>query len=210
MAVRICPQFCFCGEAISKNAFRRFESVYRPEMPEMHLQNFKKLQSRKKRRNLSKSPFFSQIRSALPSDVIRSCRLRHTPLTCLNIRHWNMPYIRKYTSVNIPFGYSRTRWYICFEMVFSLPFPMQFLHNNRGVIIASAVVTPFPSLLYLTVKSLRWHSCLAVKIIRISPCHPLPFCRGLVLLQSRNSVRGLHRSWEKQSDRRRIFSGRSH
>ena len=27
----------------------RFESGYRPEMPEMHLQNFEKLQSRKKR-----------------------------------------------------------------------------------------------------------------------------------------------------------------
>ena len=32
VAVRICPQFCFCGESISKNAFRWFESVYRPEM----------------------------------------------------------------------------------------------------------------------------------------------------------------------------------
>ena len=48
VAVRIHPQFWCCGESISKNAFRRFESVYRPEMPEMHLQNFEKLQSRKK------------------------------------------------------------------------------------------------------------------------------------------------------------------
>ena len=32
MAVRICPRICFCGESISKNAFRWFESVYRPEM----------------------------------------------------------------------------------------------------------------------------------------------------------------------------------
>ena len=56
VAVRICPQFWCCRESISKNAFRWFESVYRPEMPEMHLQNFEKLQSRKKRRNLSKSP----------------------------------------------------------------------------------------------------------------------------------------------------------
>ena len=47
MAVLICPRFCFCGESISKNAFRWFESVYRPKMPEMHLQNFEKLQSRK-------------------------------------------------------------------------------------------------------------------------------------------------------------------
>ena len=49
VAVRICPRFCFCGESISKNAFRWFESVYRPKMPEMHLQNFEKLQSRKKK-----------------------------------------------------------------------------------------------------------------------------------------------------------------
>ena len=47
VAVRICPRFCFCGESISKKAFRWFESVYRPEMPEMHLQNFEKLQSQK-------------------------------------------------------------------------------------------------------------------------------------------------------------------
>ena len=32
VAVRICPRICFCGESISKNAFRWFESVYRPEM----------------------------------------------------------------------------------------------------------------------------------------------------------------------------------
>ena len=32
VAVRICPRICFCGESISKNAFCRFESVYRPEM----------------------------------------------------------------------------------------------------------------------------------------------------------------------------------
>ena len=44
VSVRICPQICFCGESISKNAFRRFESGYRPEI---HLQNFEKLQSRK-------------------------------------------------------------------------------------------------------------------------------------------------------------------
>ena len=30
-----------------ENAFRRFESVVGPEMPEMHLQNFEKLQSQK-------------------------------------------------------------------------------------------------------------------------------------------------------------------
>ena len=35
VAVRICPRFCFCGESISKNAFRRFESVYRPEKNEI-------------------------------------------------------------------------------------------------------------------------------------------------------------------------------
>ena len=45
--VQICPRICFCGESISKNAFRWFESVYRPEKPEMHLQNSEKLQSRK-------------------------------------------------------------------------------------------------------------------------------------------------------------------
>ena len=32
VAVRIYPQFWCCGESISKNAFRWFESVYRPEM----------------------------------------------------------------------------------------------------------------------------------------------------------------------------------
>ena len=54
MAVRICPQFWCYRESISKNAFRRFESVYRPEMmreqklyAEMNLQNFEKLQSQK-------------------------------------------------------------------------------------------------------------------------------------------------------------------
>ena len=47
MAVRICARFCFCGKSISKNAFRRFESDCRPENPEMHLQNFEKLQSQK-------------------------------------------------------------------------------------------------------------------------------------------------------------------
>ena len=31
VAVRICPRIYFCGESISKNAFRRFESGYRPE-----------------------------------------------------------------------------------------------------------------------------------------------------------------------------------
>ena len=31
VAVRICPRICFCGESISKNAFRWFESVYRPD-----------------------------------------------------------------------------------------------------------------------------------------------------------------------------------
>lgn len=43
VAVRIPTQICALRESISKNAFRRFESVYRPEMPEMHLQNFEKL-----------------------------------------------------------------------------------------------------------------------------------------------------------------------
>ena len=33
--------------------------------PEMHLQNFEKLQSRKKRRNLSKSPLFSFFRACI-------------------------------------------------------------------------------------------------------------------------------------------------
>ena len=47
MAVRICARFCFCGESISKNAFRRFESGYGSKNPEMHLQNFEKLQSQK-------------------------------------------------------------------------------------------------------------------------------------------------------------------
>ena len=32
VAVRICPRICFCGVSISKNAFRRFESVVGPEM----------------------------------------------------------------------------------------------------------------------------------------------------------------------------------
>ena len=47
VAVRICARFCFCGESISKNAFRRFESGYGSKNPEMHLQNFEKLQSQK-------------------------------------------------------------------------------------------------------------------------------------------------------------------
>ena len=47
MAVRICPRIYFCGESISKNAFRRFESGYGSKNPEMHLQNFEKLQSQK-------------------------------------------------------------------------------------------------------------------------------------------------------------------
>ena len=47
MAVRICPRFWLCGESISKNAFRRFESGYGSKNPEMHLQNFEKLQSQK-------------------------------------------------------------------------------------------------------------------------------------------------------------------
>ena len=59
VAVRICARFCFCGESISKNAFRRFESGYGSKNPEMHLQNFEKLQGRKNGRNLSKSPVFS-------------------------------------------------------------------------------------------------------------------------------------------------------
>ena len=47
VAVRICPRIYFCGESISKNAFRRFESGYGSKNPEMHLQNFEKLQSQK-------------------------------------------------------------------------------------------------------------------------------------------------------------------
>ena len=47
VAVRICARFCFCGESISKNAFRRFESGYGSKNSEMHLQNFEKLQSQK-------------------------------------------------------------------------------------------------------------------------------------------------------------------
>ena len=47
VAVRICPRFWLCGESISKNAFRRFESGYGSKNPEMHLQNFEKLQSQK-------------------------------------------------------------------------------------------------------------------------------------------------------------------
>ena len=45
--MELLTSLCFCGESISKNTFRWFESVYRPEMPEMHLQNFEKLQSQK-------------------------------------------------------------------------------------------------------------------------------------------------------------------
>ena len=60
VAVRICPRICFCGESISKNAFRRFESVYRPKMHEMHLQNFEKLQSQKKRRKNVGSRIFAR------------------------------------------------------------------------------------------------------------------------------------------------------
>ena len=33
MAVRICPRIYFCGESISKNAFRRFESGYGSKTP---------------------------------------------------------------------------------------------------------------------------------------------------------------------------------
>ena len=35
MAVRICPRICFCGESISKNTFRWFESGYKPEKNEI-------------------------------------------------------------------------------------------------------------------------------------------------------------------------------
>ena len=44
-----------------ENTFRRFESVYKPEMLEMHLQNFEKIQSQKSgeiSRNLRFSRFF--------------------------------------------------------------------------------------------------------------------------------------------------------
>ena len=54
-------RYHLAGEPISKNAFRRFESVYKPEMPEMHLQNFEKIQSQKSgeiSRNLRFSRFF--------------------------------------------------------------------------------------------------------------------------------------------------------
>ena len=47
MAVRIYPQIWCSGESISKIAFRRFESGYGSKNPEMHLQNFEKLQSQK-------------------------------------------------------------------------------------------------------------------------------------------------------------------
>ena len=43
VVVQICPQFWLDGESIAKNAFRWYESGYRPESPEMHLQNFEKL-----------------------------------------------------------------------------------------------------------------------------------------------------------------------
>ena len=41
VAVRICPRICFCGESISKNAFRPFESGYRPEKNEIVLRTMK-------------------------------------------------------------------------------------------------------------------------------------------------------------------------
>ena len=69
VADRICPRICFCGESISKNAFRWFESVYRSEMTEMYQHNFKKLHSRKKRRNLSKSPLSRFFVPASKSDT---------------------------------------------------------------------------------------------------------------------------------------------
>ena len=61
MAVRICPRFWLCGESISKNAFRRFESVYRAEKPEMHhkiSKNFRVEKTGEISRNLRFSRFF--------------------------------------------------------------------------------------------------------------------------------------------------------
>ena len=48
VVVRIYPRICFCRESISKNAFRWFESVYRPEMPE----NLRILASQSRRRRV--------------------------------------------------------------------------------------------------------------------------------------------------------------
>ena len=47
VAVRICPRFCFCGESISKKCISLVRIRLRVKNPEMHLQNFEKLQSQK-------------------------------------------------------------------------------------------------------------------------------------------------------------------
>ena len=44
-----------------ENAFRRFESVYRPEMDEMHLQNSEKLYNKNAFRPSEKLPYFFTI-----------------------------------------------------------------------------------------------------------------------------------------------------
>ena len=61
VAVRICPRICCCGESISKNAFRRFESGYGSKNPEMHhkiSKNFRVEKSGEISRNLRFSRFF--------------------------------------------------------------------------------------------------------------------------------------------------------
>ena len=47
MAVRICPRFWLCGESISKKCISPVRIRLRVKNPEMHLQNFEKLQSQK-------------------------------------------------------------------------------------------------------------------------------------------------------------------
>ena len=85
MAVRIYPQIWCSGESISKIAFRRFESGYRPEMPEMHLiltlvstcsTKFRKTSASKKReKSLEISVFF----------VFSCLHLNQTRIMCLQV-----------------------------------------------------------------------------------------------------------------------------
>ena len=85
MAVRIYPQIWCSGESISKIAFRRCESGYRPEMPEMHLiltlvstcsTKFRKTSASKKReKSLEISVFF----------VFSCLHLNQTRIMCLQV-----------------------------------------------------------------------------------------------------------------------------
>ena len=59
-------------------------------MPEMHLQNFKKLQSRKKRRNLSKSPLFGITACHNAVFIVPASKSDIKKLVPLDFRLWRI------------------------------------------------------------------------------------------------------------------------